>query len=439
MRLFKTLAAAVGVFAATLTALWLVLVLSALIPNSAIRHNITKSALSYKQSEAFSFADGARLNAVSDNYADTILLQISMNMGRGNPFISAVNTEYYDGDEMGEAVGLYLSLIDEDIVPNVDYTRYWHGSAIFIRILHLFTDVRGAKAAGLTAAILFMSLSALLLVKSRHYSLAAALVLSSAAVSVWNIRLSLEYIPAFVIGFMMCALYLLFERKNNASLIYLSVFGGVCTAFLDFLTCETVSILLPLILVSAVRAKENRLGKLSDNLRLYSASGAAWILAYAGTFAAKWLLASILTGENKFKSAFSYAGVRFSGTTEQIGLDNTLARIPLSVMSNLSAMFGGKARLDYARVVVTLGIATVICISVLYLFGKWSAKNKTAVILLSFLGLIVPIRYMVLNNHSLMHNFFTYRALISTVMALFSIILLCVQPSPHGKGQGSKK
>ncbi len=434
MKTLKTSVAAVGVFAATLAALWLMLVLTALIPNSAIQHNMIKSTLSYKQSDAFSFENGKKLNAVSDNYADTILLQLSVNMGKGNPLISAVNTEYYDGGEMGEAAGLYLSLIDEEIVPNVDYTRYWHGSAIFIRILHLFTDVGGVKAVGFSAAILFMTISVMLLVKSKHYSLAAAFVLSSAAVTVWNIRLSLEYIPAFVIGFMMCALYLIFERKNSVFLVYLSVFGGVCTAFFDFLTCETVSVLLPLILVTAVRAKENRLGKLSDDLHLYFGCGTAWILSYGGTFIAKWSLASVLTGENKFLSAFSYAGVRISGTTEQIGLDNTFSRIPLSVMSNLSTMFGGEARLDTARVFIGLGIAAIICISVLYLFGRWSAQTKNAVILLALLGVMVPLRYMILNNHSLVHNFFTYRALISTIMALFSIILLCVESSLCRKG-----
>ena len=53
-----------------------------------------KSALYYKDKEAFSFREEKVLNSVSDNYADSILIGISYNMGKGNPFLSTINTRY---------------------------------------------------------------------------------------------------------------------------------------------------------------------------------------------------------------------------------------------------------------------------------------------------------------------------------------------------------
>lgn len=70
----------------TITFLYLLLFLSALIPNELITPNMQKSAEIYKTREAFEFNEKNVLNSVGDNYADSILLGISYNMGRGNPF-----------------------------------------------------------------------------------------------------------------------------------------------------------------------------------------------------------------------------------------------------------------------------------------------------------------------------------------------------------------
>ena len=193
-------------FAGTLFLLWLFLILSASIPNAKIQDNMVKSALVYAQEDAFSYCDG-------------------------------------------ENIGLYLAVSDEQTQPNTDYTRYWHGTAGCIRLLHLFTDVNGIKNFGLLFILLLAVIILFLLLKEKNALLAAAFVISLCIVKVWNIRLSMEYQPAFVICFLMCILYLLFEKKGDTTLLFLSVAGGVLIAFFDFLTTETIVILLPLIFV----------------------------------------------------------------------------------------------------------------------------------------------------------------------------------------------
>ena len=128
----------IGIWLLVLTFLFFCLVLTAAIPNSKIKENMEQSALSYAEKDAFEFTEGNHWNAIADHYADTILLNIAWNMGTETPIISALDTKYYDGESMGESIGLYLSIIS-DAKPNVSYTRYWHGSAAFIRIIHLFS------------------------------------------------------------------------------------------------------------------------------------------------------------------------------------------------------------------------------------------------------------------------------------------------------------
>lgn len=412
----KTAGFHIIVFCVLLAALWGMLVIASLIPNGMIRENMEKSALTYKEKDAFSFENHQKWNGISDNYADTILLNISWNMGGGNPLLSSLDTWYYDGEGLGENVGLYLSVTGEGVQPNVDYSRYWHGSAAFIRLLHLVTDVDGIKLIGLLAALLPALLTMGILVKYGHSDLAAALLLSMGAVQIWNIRLSLEYQPAFIICFLLCPFYLWAERKKESLLTYLSVAGGVAVAFFDFLTTETVVILLPLILVAAVRTAEGRLGTLKENVRPFALYGFGWISAYAGTFLVKWAAASLVTGNNKFLTAFSSAGERFGGSLQAAGTDNPVLRIPMAVAANLTVLFGGGKRVDPMRIIVGILFIFLIMGSVLYLFYQ-KESNKDGIKLLLMLGAVVFLRYMVLNNHSYMHEFFTYRALISPVMA----------------------
>lgn len=430
MRKFKSVALHIIAFVCTVVSLWLLLVLSSSIPNNLIKNTIEKSALTYKNKEAFSSENGDKLNAVADNYADSILLNVTWNMGEGNPFISSLDTKYNDGGEYGENAGLYLS-VTEGAKPNTDYTRYWHGSAMLLRPFHLVFSVDGIKLIGLIAALLLALLCILMLLQRKHYDLAISLALSLAAVHIWNIRLSLEYQPCFIICLIMCLLFLYFERKSTVFLTYLSVIGGTLVAFFDFLTTETMVILLPLILTFTVRAKENRLGDFKSNIKLLIKCGLCFLLAYGGTFIAKWAIASLVTGENKFILAFASAEERVGGSLASEGVNNPIMQIILSPIANLTVLFGGISRIDIARVFIGLLLSVMVLGSVLYLFKK-KTDNRTVLRLLAILGLVVFARYLVMSNHSYLHEFFTYRALVSPIMAIFSGIALSCAPSEKG-------
>lgn len=411
----RTLLICIGIWIVTLSVLFLALLGTALIPNEAIRLKMEQSAASYIEKEAFSFGRGGKWNSITDNYADVILLNVAWNMGRGEAFEAVIDTKYHDGDSLGENYGLYISVTD-DAEPNTDYTRYWHGSAAAVRFLHLFTDADGMKTVGLVIVVILAVGVALWLILQKHYDIALMLLIAFFAVGAHNVRLSLEYQPSFIIAFALSLLYLALEKKNDLFLIGLSVCGGACVCFFDFLTTETLTILLPLTLVTAVRAKEKRLGGFRENIILYLKCGGAWGLSYLGAFLAKWSLASAVTGENAFINAISSVAQRFGG--EVNGVDAVIPKsIFSSVTANLSALFGAGVRVDYLRTWLILAAVLFAIFSVWYLF-RGKGENAVAARLLVCLAAVAPIRFLILNNHSFMHNFFTYRALMSTVLAI---------------------
>lgn len=426
------------VAAGVLIVLWLMLVLAAMIPNTALQENMEKSALSYKEKEAFSFEGGRHMNVVSDNYADAILLNVSWNMGIGNPLTASLDTKYYDGDALGENVGLYLAVTDAGAQPNTGYTRYWHGSAVFVRLLHLVTDIRGMKLVGALAVCLLVVVTVFMLAQRGHAFLAFALLASLATVQIWNIRLSLEYQPAFLICFLLTPLYLWLERRSDWYLTLLSAVGGVMTAFFDFLTTETVVLLVPLVLVVAVREAEGRLGDFRDNMRLLFSCGIFWLGAYGGTFLVKWTAASFVTGKNQFGEAVLSAGERFGGSLAGEGPENPFLRLPAALAANLTALGGGEARLEPFRAVVVLLVAAAVSGSVWYLC-RVPGRKDVAGRLLFFLGGVVFLRYLVLNNHSYLHAFFTYRALVSPALALYVWMALLMRRGAKGRGKKGRR
>ena len=409
-----------AVFAATLAVLYLLLMLAAILPNDALRDHMEQSALSYRDAEPYAFRSGGRLNDVGDNYADAIWLNVSWHMGKGNPALSVLNTRYYDGEAYGENAGLYLS-VTQDAPSNTDYTRYWHGSAMFFRFFHLFLDVGGIKCVGFVTFLLLAALTSLLLLRRGHGDLACLLWLSLAAVQFWNVRLSLEYQPAFLLAFALCPLVLHFERRGELPLLLLCTAGGTAIAFFDFLTTETLTLLLPMLLVTAVRAKEGRLGTLREGFGLLGRCGVCWLAAYTGTFAVKWTAVTLLTGENAFRTALEFAAVRTGTAVPATELQPS--SVFSAVAANLTALFGGTDRVQPGRA----GVGTVLVLlalgSVWYLFRAKNAQ-KTAVWMLLTLGAVVFLRYLVLNNHSYLHAFFTYRALLVPIFALLAALRL---------------
>lgn len=414
----------IGLYTILLGALWLFLIAAAMIPNNLIKENMKKSAITIGKSDAFAYCDGDKMNGIADNYADSIWVNVAWFMGKGSPVKASVDTWYYDGEEAGENIGLYLSVTEETTKPNTDYTRYWHGTAGVIRILHLFTDVIGIKSLGFLMILVLAAVIMILLIRDGKDAMAIAFFLSICAVKIWNVRLSMEYQPAFIIAFLMCIFYLLFEKKGNNYLMLLAVAGGELIAFFDFLTTETVVILLPLILVITVRALDGRIGTEKDNLRLIITQGIAWLASYGMTIFMKWLLASVITGENKFLTALNMAKERVNGNVPMEEGVNPVLQILIAPAANLSVLFGGTKRIEMFP--LTAGIILIIIFFVILVISMWKVmkEKKTVFMMLFVLGFMIIIRYIVLNNHSYLHAFFTYRGLISMILAMLSMILL---------------
>jgi len=413
------------VFTAVLFCLYLLMVLFATIPNHAIQKNMTSSAMYELTVDRYEIPENGSFQQVADNYADQIWLNIAWHMGSGNPFVSVLNTGYYNGGSFGVAAGLHQA-VTRGQSPNISYTRYWHGSAACLRFIHLWTDIQGAKILGFFSLFALICVTLRLLFRDGHELLGMCLAVSLLTVQLWQLRLSFEYLPCFLICFGLCPAFLKLEKRGDMPLELLSVAAGVMTAFFDFLTVETITILVPLILVVTVRSMDGRLISKKDTAALLLRCLLCWGFAYAGTFAVKWIAAAQISGDIQLSEALTSAEKRLGGTVLVNGVE-TRPGMMLSIGANLSVFFGGTDRTSYNKITSSLFLCGVIIFVFIRGYRTRRIISRGTGFILT-LGSLVLVRYAVLANHSYLHAFFTYRALLSTILAVLTAMMLNLRP-----------
>ena len=75
---------------------------------------------------------------------------------------------------------------------------------------------------------------------------------------------------------------------------------------------------------------------------------------------------------------------------------------------------------------------------VFYLFRCREKFDRSFTMTMLILGALPFVRFFLLNNHSYLHEFFTYRALASTILALFAILWYTLEFRPKKKNSPAK-
>ena len=161
-----------------------------------------------------------------------------------------------------------------------------------------------------------------------------------------------------------------------------------------------------------------------------------WFVAYGLTIAFKWFLASIIVGENKLILAMESVQERVNGTVGFQGNGTSIAQIFAAPAANLTVLFGGEKRMEFMPLLS--GIVFIVVYIMIFIIGskKVAGEKKLAMGMLFGLGGLVILRYMILSNHSYLHAFFTYRGLVSMLMALLTMVILNIKNTTRQQGAG---
>lgn len=408
-----------AVFAAGVLACWGLLIFSCRIPRQLLLENLERSVSYYEKYEMFFQLEEGKLETQVDYYADENLYNIIASMDRSDPVRASLDARYCRTWMDDSMEGMKRAVAGEE--ANQSYARYWHGSLSILTPLLLVTDAEGIYQIVGAVLLLLLGLLLLLLWRAGDYEIIGALLIAILACRGGMILTSLEYMMSPLAALLAANLLLLLDRRGK-DVSSLWILSGLLVCYLDFLTTETMALLLPLLIWTIHRFREGMNARqcLKGTVR----AGMLWGGGYVSMWLAKWLLSSLVLQRNVLLETVPQAAFRINsnaymrqGTIERLlgALARNLRCVrPLVFADSYGEIFGMTAFLLLA--LGTLG----------YLFHRKKRELQIIPVLL-LIGAVPYLRYLVLSAHSYVHCFFTYRAQLISVMAVLLSVWYAVK------------
>ena len=386
----------------------LLLTASASLPRELLQENMKTSADFLCQKPPFFYLTKKDVSSRIDRHADAILLNIAYCYDSSSPFLSVIKSSYYYDAYKNENENL-LYRVQNESTPTYDYMRYWHGSLAFIRPLFIFFSLQEIYVINACLLALLILVSCLFIRKDFDIATSLCFFIACILSTVWYVPFSLEYMPVFVITLLAIPLLSVLNHRFPGTCLYAFLVLGSVTSYTDFLTTETITLLIPLILFVL---KENE-----KKILFCIKSGICWLIGYSVTWSFKWALYSLTVSSDGLSDAVTQTAYRTGGAYSDSM--NFIQQINGSLLRNVRCLFPFSVLNDTLGFVLPPLLLLAIAM-VFYIIKK--QKNMPDIVLVLFLiGLLPYLRYVVLSNHSYIHYFFTFRAQLVSIFCLLLI------------------
>lgn len=231
--------------------------------------------------------------------------------------------------------------------------------------------------------------------------------------------MSLQYNSVFIVMFtaMLIVAYKNEKWKNKSLYVWgiLFLITGAFTSYLDLLTYPLVTLGVPLLLWFSL----NYSGSLKENLKKIVYISVFWTTGYGTMWASKWILGSIITGENILKQAKDSIQFRTSSSVYEKSFNF------VDVISN---QFKSSYNIIWIALILVL----------LSVIVKGTKKQMFNILIPCIVIAVYPfVWYAVLKNHSFIHSFFTYKELAITLYAGMTFVVVYRAEGGISNGQDS--
>ena len=381
------------------------LLMEKIIPNEKSRQNIIKSETYYHEYFDHQFSN---INIIKNKHesvdvtADLYHLSMIYLEDNKHPWKSFI--------EMNKDSTVSKRMVKKesfrDVKIDSDYSRYWNGQLIILKPLLSFFTMPTIYNIYLVLFTITFSILLFMLFKQSKL-LAIIFTISSIIINAFFVTTCDNLMHDFMISMIASIILIkMYENKSkNIDLLFLII--GMLTVYFDHITCETITLTLPLFIYIYLNMKDNKSIKNKNIIKFIM----LWLFGYFLTFGVKWLLLIIHYDGGIMDKIINPMTIRIYYENEIIF---SVFFSSLKELPNYFYPFG------YFSIKVLLIVLSIF--SLFYLIIK-DNKNKKYYLWLLLIAIVPIIRYFVLSSHSNYHNFFTYRAFLPLVMmCLLSII-----------------
>lgn len=381
------------------------------IPAEAMEENMEESAQVLYNEGLYPWLHGWCTSMV-DNYTDTFMLLHAAYRNDRPVIEQAVNVyrPYFGTKDMP-----YQDLVDHYIegqtyTGEVAYARYWHGYLVFLKPMLCvmnYATIRKVNAVVQAAALLTVIW---LMVRAKMTRYIPVYLVLVGMLMPTTLAMCLQYSSCYYAMTLGCIALLLakdhLDRWEGEIFLYIGIF----VAFFDFLTYPILTLGVPAALYFTMRKS----GSLKEDFVKLVKICFCWCVGYGGMWAGKWILGSLVTGSNQLTGAMDKIQER---TGDQV----------YGEMVEDSAWKAWTENRDYfwntpvSKLVNLLALVMLILIAVAIIKRRISLKDMTAAVPFVIIACMPAVWYVVLTNHSIIHAWFTNKA-----MAVMPFALLCM-------------
>jgi hypothetical protein len=363
-----------------------------------------------------------RMGGSSDTFTECIVAATGLGHDGENPFVRAAYMPRLGSCSGGAAPILKLAA-GEKLPSNqvASYSKYWAGYTIITRPAIALFGLTGMRM--LSGAMLLLSAILAVTVLGRRTTMWAAaglfipLALASNTMSTPSTSFS-QAISISVI-FLGVAITAWTAGKSVKGTILGVGLSAALFCYVDLLTTPGIPWAFSTVVAAGISYRTTR--KIKSTLIVGTVAASVWIVAFAGTWASRWVFAAMFLGiRNTYKTIVGNIEFRTGG---DFG----------SVKHELFAPTGANWAYWIDRVptsaftLIVCGCAILVALAVTW--RRHDAMTLAAWPVLGLSALVAVVWYEALSNHSQIHMFFTYRGFPAMLgVFLFAALMLATLP-----------
>ncbi len=387
----------IKVFVLLIASYFVFAVLSCLLPDKTIKAHIAQSAPGLAEEGSYPNAIITWDQCQMDNFTDALIMNQIYNIDRKHPVRSAmiVNRSSEGGLDWDQP-GLLLRRVHGEELKSNQYSRYWHGNTFLFRFVLLLMDFNMLRW-----TLYLISGLLMVMLLCAYYPEAGTLktmVLSFGFLVTCGFvtQFSMQFFPVLALTLIGSLLVIKRDKSKDFGLLFFIV--GSLTCYFDLLTAPLLTLGIPLAVMLSLN-KESQFD-LKRNLLTIIKLILLWGLGFALTFFMKWVLASLILGQNVLADAYEVSLYRMDTEdyTRWDALSRNFKMIPLWM--------------------IIVAVAVLIVIDVVR-HKRLNCKKALAYL---WVGVMPLVWYLLLSNHSYIHWWFTYRLLAITITCLMLML-----------------
>ena len=404
------------------------LICSSIIPTKWIESNSKKSSeeiityggekeivrIGNKYVIAFLFTDALMLNTAysidtSTPLASPMLARKNYIPGQTQRVFMDLNgnlgaSENYKADngDIYQVPEFYGLMHGENIADSFEYARYWHGYLIFLRPLLVIMDYQGIRILMQVITIILMIVMLGLIAKKINWQIAVMFLIGFLSIDIFIAARAFNAICVFIIAIVSTIFILLKKDSEKNIAINFFVIGSV-TSFIDLLTTPLVTLGIPIIVYLLLIQKNGK--NLNECLIELVKICLMWGIGYGLTWATKWILVQLMYNRPIIQNALTQAQVRI------VTNKTTFLNMMINIGNFLSY------EVIFANIMIMISYAIIMLVK--NRNKELNIKNNIVQSIPYLIVAMMPLAwYAVLKQHSMIHRFFTYRALVITIITL---------------------